>query len=66
MHESRLHFQDELRRLEEQALGGLDMVSEALERALDALERQDLDLAAGVVADDDRTVTSRCTRAFCR
>ena len=30
------------------------MVSEALERALDALERQDLDLAAGVVADDDR------------
>ena len=54
MHESRLHFQDELRRLEEQALGGLDMVSQALERALDALERQDLDLAAGVVADDDR------------
>jgi len=31
--ESRLHFQEELRSLEEMALGGLDMVVTALDRS---------------------------------
>jgi phosphate transport system protein len=54
MPQGRLHFRDELRELERQALGGLDLVTEALERTLEALERQDLELAGMVVADDDR------------
>ena len=37
-----------------QALGGLDMVVEQLDRALEALEHQDVELAAMVIADDDR------------
>ena len=50
----RLRFQDELRALEEQALGALDMVVTAMDRTLEALEHQDIELAAIVVADDDR------------
>jgi len=50
----RLHFQQELRSLEEQALGGLDMVVSTLDRTLEALEHQDIELAAIVVHDDDR------------
>jgi len=50
----RLRFQDELRTLEEQALGALDMVVTAMDRTLEALEHQDIELAAIVVADDDR------------
>jgi phosphate transport system protein len=50
----RLHFQDELRSLEEQALGALDMVGTALERVLEAFEHQDIELASVVVQDDDR------------
>ncbi|MEY2514410.1 MAG: phosphate transport system protein, partial [bacterium] len=52
--EGRIHFQQELLRLEEQALGGLDMVVGLLDEALEALERYDAELAAIVVADDDR------------
>ena len=37
-----------------QALGGLDMVIEQLDRALEALEHQDVELATMVIADDDR------------
>src|ERR671922_2258572 len=51
---ARLHFQDELRRLEDQALGALDLVITALDRTLEALEHQDIELAAIVVHDDDR------------
>ena len=51
---ARLHFQDELRGLEEQALGALDMVVTTLDRTLEALEHQDIELAAIVVNDDDR------------
>lgn len=51
---SRRSFQEELLRLEEQALGGLDMVIEILDSALEALEHGDAELAAIVVADDDR------------
>jgi phosphate transport system protein len=51
---ARLRFQDELRGLEEQALGALDLVVTTLDRTLEALEHQDIELAAIVVQDDDR------------
>jgi phosphate transport system protein len=54
MPETRARFHDDLHQLEEQALGGLDMVVESLDRTLEALEHQDVELAAQVVADDDR------------
>jgi phosphate transport system protein len=47
-------FQQELVSLEERALGGLGMVCEQLDRVLEALEHQDVELAQIVVADDDR------------
>jgi phosphate transport system protein len=50
----RAHFQEELQRLEEQALGALDMVVTTLDRTLEALQHQDIELAAIVVNDDDR------------
>jgi phosphate transport system protein len=40
--------------LEELALGGLDMVVEQLDRTIEAIEHQDVELAQIVVADDDR------------
>lgn len=54
MEETRQHFREELDRLEHEALEGLDMVTASLDRALDALHHQDVELAAMVVADDDR------------
>jgi phosphate transport system protein len=54
MAETRVHFQEQLRELEQQALGGLDMVVSTLDRALEALEQQDVELASMVIADDDR------------
>jgi phosphate transport system protein len=51
---ARLHFQDELHKLEEQALGALDMVVSTLDRTMEAIEHQDIELAAIVVHDDDR------------
>jgi phosphate transport system protein len=51
---ARSHFQDELAKLEAQALGGLDMVVEALDRALETVQQQDIELASMVIADDDR------------
>jgi phosphate transport system protein len=51
---TRIHFQEELEALEVQALGALDMVVEAIDRALEAVEHRDSELAAMVVADDDR------------
>src|SRR2546421_1792242 len=54
MAETRVHFQEELSRLEDQALGGLDMVVSTLDRTLEALEHQDVELASIVIADDDR------------
>src|SRR3954463_1454792 len=47
-------FQDELRALEQQALGGIDLVVATLDRTLEALEHQDIELASIVVHDDDR------------
>jgi len=52
--ETRQHFREELARLEEQALGGLDMVAATLTRTIEAVEHQDIELAGLVIADDDR------------
>jgi phosphate transport system protein len=51
---SRTQFVEELAHLEVQALGGIDMVVTALDRALETVERQDIELANMVIADDDR------------
>jgi phosphate transport system protein len=51
---TRLHYQEELERLEQKALDGLDLVVSALDRTLEAVEHQDVELAELVVADDDR------------
>jgi phosphate transport system protein len=53
-HGQRLHFQDELQRLEAAALGGLDMVVGQLDRVLESLEHRDIELAQFVIHDDDR------------
>jgi phosphate transport system protein len=50
----RVYYQEELEALEASALEGLDMVSTALERTMEAVEHQDVELAQLVVADDDR------------
>ena len=50
----RVQYQEELERLEASALGGLDMVSAALDRTMEAIQHQDVELAQIVVADDDR------------
>jgi len=52
--ETRVHYQEELERLEASALGGLDLVSAALERTMEAVEHTDVELAQLVIADDDR------------
>jgi phosphate transport system protein len=51
---TRVHFQEELERLEHHALGGLDLVVETLGRTLEALEHHDVELAQMIVEDDDR------------
>ena len=50
----RVYYQEELEQLEASALGGLDLVSAALERTCEAVEHQDVELAGLVIADDDR------------
>jgi phosphate transport system protein len=54
MQETRHQFREDLKTLERQALEGLDMVVQQLDRALESLGYQDVELAAMVVADDDR------------
>jgi phosphate transport system protein len=54
MPEARAQFREELARLEAQALGGLDMVLQALDRALETVEHRDIELASMVIEDDDR------------
>jgi len=51
---TRTQFQEELQELERQALGALPMVVTALERALETVQHQDVELASMVIADDDR------------
>ncbi|HWT22775.1 MAG TPA: phosphate signaling complex protein PhoU [Solirubrobacteraceae bacterium] len=50
----RVHFRDELARLEQQALGALDLVVTTLDRTLEALHHRDIELASIVIQDDDR------------
>jgi phosphate transport system protein len=52
--QTRLHYQEELGLLETRALEGLDMVVQSLDRTLEAVEHQDVELSQIVVADDDR------------
>ena len=42
-----------MQQLEEQALGGLDLVAKALDRVREAVQQQDIELAEMVIADDD-------------
>jgi phosphate transport system protein len=51
---TRTHFQEELAGLERAALGGLDLVATALDRALETIMNHDIELASMVIADDDR------------
>jgi len=51
---ARSHFQEELAKLETQALGGLDLVVTALDRSLETVQERDVELASMVIADDDR------------
>jgi phosphate transport system protein len=52
--ELRHQFIEELAALEASTLGGLDLVTMQMDRILEALEHQDVELAEMVVADDDR------------
>jgi phosphate transport system protein len=49
----RIHYQEELEQLEARALDGLDLVVAALDRTVEAVEHQDIELAELVIADDD-------------
>jgi phosphate transport system protein len=51
---TRLHYDEELKHLETRALEGLDMVVESLDRTMEAVEHQDIELSELVIADDDR------------
>jgi phosphate transport system protein len=52
--ETRHAYREELARLESQTLGGLELAGEALDRTIEAVDQQDIELAAWVIADDDR------------
>jgi phosphate transport system protein len=54
MAQARLQYQEELAALETRALDGLELVIETLDRSLEAVEHQDIELAELVIADDDR------------
>ena len=54
MQETRHQFHEQLRALEGQALDGLDLVIQQLDRSLESISYQDVELAGMVVADDDR------------
>jgi phosphate transport system protein len=54
MQETRHQFREALKDLERQTLEGLDLVTQQLDRALEAVSYQDVELASMVVNDDDR------------
>jgi phosphate transport system protein len=54
MAETRAQFHEELAQLERQALGAVDLVVGQLDRVLEAVAHQDVELAGFVIADDDR------------
>jgi phosphate transport system protein len=49
-----VRFREELARLEQQVMGGLELVVGQLDRAIEAINYQDVELAAIVAADDHR------------
>ena len=49
----RVHYQEELEHLEARALEGLDLVVAAVDRTVEAIRHQDIELAELVIADDD-------------
>jgi phosphate transport system protein len=51
--EARLVYQEELQALEERALDGLDLVVQALDRTIEAVQHQDTELAQLIIAEDD-------------
>jgi phosphate transport system protein len=54
MPEARMHYQDQLDTLEHKCMGGLDLVIASLDRTMEAVQHQDMELAELVIADDDR------------
>jgi len=50
---TRLQFQEEMQRLEDETLRGVDMVAKTIDRTREAVAQQDIELAEMVVADDD-------------
>jgi phosphate transport system protein len=59
VNQARFHFRHELVRLEEEALATLDLVLEELDRTIEALEHQDIELGQ-IVADTSRELQTRC------
>ena len=51
--EARHEYREELEQLEGRALDGLDLVVAALDRTVEAIQHQDIELAELVIADDD-------------
>ena len=54
MQETRHQFRESLKGLEKQVLGGIDLVVSQLDRALESVSYQDVELATIVIADDDQ------------
>jgi phosphate transport system protein len=52
--EGRLHLRDEIRALEKEALTGLDLVADQIDRTMRVIVDHDLEMADMVIADDDR------------
>src|SRR5271165_1970642 len=50
----RLQFREDMRALEEQTLGGLERILGQLDRAMESITYQDVELAGMVVADDEQ------------
>ncbi len=53
-HGSRTQYREELAGLETRTLEGLDLVVTQIDRVVEAVEQQDIELAEWVVSDDDR------------
>jgi phosphate transport system protein len=50
----RINFREELDKTEQAALGGIDIVLGQIDRCIEAVEHQDVELAQFIIADDDR------------
>jgi phosphate transport system protein len=50
---TRIHYQEDLTNLEARALEGLDLVTDQLDKSIEAVEHQDSELAELVIASDD-------------